>query len=78
MAYEASIDVRGTAWWVRNAAAELLNGVEGVELSSAGSVISGLGSDAVVEVYVDDESSIPAEAGRALGRRQTDAASAAV
>lgn len=45
----------------REAAAELLNAVPGLELASVGSVISGLSAEAVVEVYVDDEASILAE-----------------
>ena len=42
----------------REAAAELLNAVPGLTLASVGSHISGLSTEAVVEVYVDDDASI--------------------
>ena len=42
----------------REAAGELLNAVPGLRLSSVGSHISGLSTEAVVEVYVDDDASI--------------------
>jgi hypothetical protein len=45
----------------RDAAGELLLALPGVTAASVGSVISGLGSEAVVEVSVDDRSSILAE-----------------
>ena len=45
----------------REAAGELLNAVPGLELSSVGSHISGLSTQVVVEVYVDEEASILAE-----------------
>ena len=45
----------------REAAAELLNAVPGLKLSEVGSHISGLSTEAVVEVYIDDDASILAE-----------------
>jgi len=42
----------------REAAGELLNAVPGLRLSSVGSHISGLSTEAVVEVYIDDEAAI--------------------
>jgi hypothetical protein len=45
----------------RDAAASLLMAVPGVTTAAVGSVISGLSSEAVVEVSVDDQSSILAE-----------------
>jgi hypothetical protein len=45
----------------REAAAELLNAVPGISSASVGSVISGLGSETVVKVSVDDQSSILAD-----------------
>jgi hypothetical protein len=45
----------------RDAAADLLNAVPGLKLSSVGSVIAGLSTEVVVEVYVDDEAAIMAE-----------------
>jgi hypothetical protein len=45
----------------REAAAELLNAVPGLKLASVGSHISGISTEAIVEVIVDDESAIRAE-----------------
>lgn len=45
----------------REAAADLLNAVPGLELASVGSVISGISAEVLVEVYVDDESAILAD-----------------
>lgn len=45
----------------REAAADLLNAVPGLKLASVGSVISGLSTELVIEVYVDDEAAIMAE-----------------
>jgi hypothetical protein len=45
----------------RDAAAELLAAVPGVTAASVGSVISGLTTEAILEVSVDDEESILAE-----------------
>jgi len=45
----------------REAAAELLDAVPGLKLSSVGSLISGLSTEAVVEVYLDDDASILAD-----------------
>ena len=45
----------------REAAGELLDAVPGLRLSSVGSHISGLSTQVVVEVYVDDDAAILAE-----------------
>jgi hypothetical protein len=45
----------------REAAADLLNSVPGLSSASVGSVISGLSTEVVVEVYVDEEAAILAE-----------------
>jgi hypothetical protein len=42
----------------REAAGELLNAVPGLRLSSVGSRISGLSTEAIVEVYIDDDAAI--------------------